>query len=158
FDSVVLAAVRRFGPDLIVLQAGADMHRHDPLADLALSLSGMSASYQRVVALADLHCEGRLVVTGGGCYEPYRTVPRTWAHAWSALSQRPLPETVPETWRQRWQARLDEKLPSSFAEDPADFPVVPRRDAIAKRNRAVVGRLLNSVEPLWDEVLTATTG
>ena len=153
FDIVVPPAIERFAPDLIVLQAGADMHRHDPLADLALSLSGMSASYRRVVELAERHCSGRLVVTGGGGYDPFRTVPRAWAHAWSALSGRELPPRLPEEWRERWGQRLGVELPSTFVDDPAELPPVPRRAAIARRNRSVAQRLMNNIEPLWDEAL-----
>src|SRR5690606_15162649 len=137
FEAVVPRALENFGPDLIVLQAGADSHRHDPLADLSLTLAGMSASYQRVVELAEAHSGGRLVITGGGGYDPYRTVPRAWAHAWSALSGRELPAAVPDEWRQRWGSRLGVELPSSFTEDPREFPASPRRDAIARRNRSV---------------------
>jgi len=149
FDRVVPRALESFKPDLIVLQAGADTHRHDPLADLALSLAGMSTSYQRVVELADLHSEGRLVVTGGGGYDPYRTVPRAWALAWSALSGRALPLELPSQWRTRWQDRLGVELPTTFAEDVSRFPPIPRREAITRRNRSVAERLMNTIEPLW---------
>ena len=129
------------------------MHRFDPLADLALSLNGMAESYRRVVDLAERHCSGRLVVTGGGGYDPYRTVPRAWAQAWSALSGRALPELVPDAWREPWETRLGVELPATFAEDPSSFSVVPRRDAITRRNRSVAQRLLKTLEPLWDEAL-----
>lgn len=150
FEAVVPRALAHFRPDLIVLQAGADAHRHDPLADLALTLVGMSASYRRVVQLADEHCGGRLVVTGGGGYDPYRTVPRAWAHAWSALSGRALPTEIPGGWREKWSARLGQELPDSFNEDPSEFAPVPRRDAIARRNESVAQRLMGSLEPLWE--------
>ena len=87
FEAVVPTALRYFQPDLIVLQAGADMHRFDPLADLALSIQGMQKSYLRMSELAEELCEGRLVATGGGGYDPYRTVPRAWAALWAAVSR-----------------------------------------------------------------------
>lgn len=158
FETVVPRAIERFAPDLIVLQAGADMHRHDPLADLSLSLAGMSTSYRRVVELAELHASGRLVVTGGGGYDPFRTVPRAWAHAWSALTGRELPSEVPDEWRERWGGRLGVELPATFSEDASEFPPVPRRDAIARRNRSVAERLMSTIEPLWDEVLPVPQG
>ena len=76
FEAVVPASLEMFKPDLIVLQAGADMHRYDPLADLSLSTRAFERSYARMSELADEFCEGRLVATGGGGYDPYRTVPR----------------------------------------------------------------------------------
>ena len=51
FEAVVPRALQAFGPDLIVLQAGADMHYNDPLADLALSTKGIGESYRRVSEL-----------------------------------------------------------------------------------------------------------
>ena len=151
FESVVPRALENFGPDLIVLQAGADSHRHDPLADLSLTLAGMSASYRRVVELAADHSSGRLVITGGGGYDPYRTVPRAWAHAWSALSGRDLPASIPASWRTKWGKHLGLELPQSFNEKPSEFEPIPRRTAITSRNRSVAQRLLSTLEPLWAE-------
>ncbi|NLG09749.1 MAG: acetoin utilization protein AcuC [Deinococcales bacterium] len=154
FDTVVGPALRAFAPDLIVLQAGADMHRFDPLADLNLTLAGMAACYERVVALADELTGGRLVVTGGGGYDPYRTVPRAWAHAWAALTGRQLPATLPERWRAVWHARLGPEaaaLPRTASEDPDDFPPAPHRDAITRRNRHVAQRALATLQELWRE-------
>lgn len=153
FEAVVPLALRRFRPDLIVLQAGADMHAHDPLADLRLSLSGMAASYARVVELADELCEGRLVATGGGGYDPYRTVPRAWAALWAALSRQTLPEALPEAWLARWQPESPVPLPQTFRDPPEAWPGTPRRAEIASHNRATAKRLLESLEPIWLECL-----
>src|SRR5690606_5916896 len=71
-DAVVPRALRRFAPDLIVVQAGADMHHRDPLADLALTLHGMRGAYERLVSLAEELTGGRMVLTGGGGYDAYR--------------------------------------------------------------------------------------
>ncbi len=151
FDLVVGPSLRHFRPDLIVLQAGADMHRFDPLADLSLSLAGMAESYRRVALLADELTGGRLVVTGGGGYDPYRTVPRAWAHAWAAITGRPTPSRVPADWLAAWRGRFDAELPESFAEDPSDWPPVERRRQIASRNRTVAVRLMGALEHIWHE-------
>jgi acetoin utilization protein AcuC len=148
FDAVVPRALEAFRPDLIVLQAGADPHRDDPLAHLALSLTGLRAAYDRVVALADAHADGRLVVTGGGGYAAYDVVPRAWAQAWSAMTGRPLPERLPDPWRERWRRRLGVRLPTS-ALDEADLRPQPRRRAIESHNRAVAERLLQVLEEIW---------
>src|SRR5690606_31383668 len=110
-----------------------------------------SASYRRVVDLAEANCGGRLVITGGGGYDPYRTVPRAWAHAWSALSGRELPASVPASWRARWGQQLGLELPDRFDEEPDEFDPSPRRAAITSRNRSVAQRLLGTLEPLWAE-------
>jgi len=149
FDIVVPRAIERFAPDLIVLQAGADMHRNDPLADLWLSLDGMGRSYRRVVELAETYTGGRLVVTGGGGYDPYRTVPRAWARLWAEVIGRQLPAELPGSWVDQWQQRLGVTLPTASGEDPSDWSPAPRRAAIASRNRSVAERLLTNLEKIW---------
>jgi acetoin utilization protein AcuC len=149
YERVVPSAVTAFAPDLLVLQAGADMHRHDPLAQLEVSLGGMRNTYLRTVALADAHCEGRLIATGGGGYDPYRTVPRAWAHLWAALTDRELPERIPEGWRERWQPISDVTLPTHTLDDDEAWPQRHDAERVATHNRATVDRLLASLEPLW---------
>lgn len=118
-DVVAPRALEAFRPDLLVLQAGADMHRDDPLAHLSLSLQGLVAGYRRAVELADAHAGGRLVVTGGGGYRPFETPPRAWAHLWAAMTGRELPARLPETWRERWaQAAAPAELPRDAWEPP----------------------------------------
>lgn len=123
FDRVVPAALEAFAPDLIVLQAGADGHREDPLAHLAYTVGGMSAAYARVAALADALAGGRLVVLGGGGYRPFTVVPRAWTHAWAAATGRTVPEHVPEAWRARWARRAGSvRLPERFADEAEYLP------------------------------------
>jgi len=149
FDMVVPRAIERFAPDLIVLQAGADMHRFDPLADLWLSLDGMGKAYRRVVDLAESFTGGRLVVTGGGGYDPYQTVPRAWARLWAEVTGQLLPDDLPTAWRERWQQRLGVTLPAVSGEDPTGWSPAPRRAAITSRNRSVAERLLANLEKIW---------
>jgi acetoin utilization protein AcuC len=150
FEAVVPQALEVFRPDLIVLQAGADMHRLDPLADLSLTSRGFARSYQRVSELADLFCEGRLVATGGGGYDPYRTVPRIWALLWAAVSRQAISDEVPAAWRARWQAQSPQELPEEL-HDPTSWNPVPRQNEISSHNRAVVQRVLSSLTPIWQE-------
>ena len=148
FEAVVPAALRAFQPDLLVLQAGADAHFHDPLADLALTLEGMRRTYARVVELAEDVAGGRLVATGGGGYDPYRTVPRAWAALWAVLAGRELPEAVPRSWRDRWSGASNVELPRMMLDE--DEPGhTAREDLIGSQNRAVATRLLEQLEPMW---------
>ena len=149
FESVVPRAVEVFQPDLIVLQAGADMHRNDPLADLNLSLAAMGASYRRVVELSEGFTGGRLVATGGGGYDPYRTAPRAWALLWAAVTGQELPEDVPAAWRERWASRSPVALPEHMVDDPSAWTPVPRRATVSSHNRAVASRLMEVLETIW---------
>ncbi|MBB0991059.1 acetoin utilization protein AcuC, partial [Dietzia sp. SLG510A3-30A2] len=101
FHAVVPGVLRTFEPQIIVMQAGCDSHREDPLADLSLTVDGHRQSYLEVVALADELCEGRLIAIGGGGYELVRVVPRSWTHLIAAVLGVPLdPATaIPDQWR-----------------------------------------------------------
>jgi acetoin utilization protein AcuC len=78
-----LIAARR--PQAILLQAGADALEEDPLAKLSLS---NNAHWNVAAALPAL--APRLVVVGGGGYNPY-TVGRCWAGIWAVLNGIPIP-------------------------------------------------------------------
>jgi len=151
FEAVVPTALRRFKPDLIVLQAGADMHYFDPLADLKLTVAGMARSYERMSELADELCEGRLVATGGGGYDPYRTVPRAWALLWAAVSRQTMPTELPKSWLEGWQNASPVDLPTELHDNTETWNPTPRRADIESHNRAVVKRLMNALEPIWEE-------
>lgn len=151
FEAVVPGALRAFAPDVIVLQAGADPHRLDPLADLSLTLTGMAAAYRRVVDLADELTGGRLVATGGGGYDPYTTVPRAWAQLWAALSGRAVPEVLPAVWREQWRGHLPPgvELPRPALDGPDDYPPQPKRAQVERRNRVVAERVVDALTTIW---------
>jgi acetoin utilization protein AcuC len=90
FDRLVEPAVRRYRPEIILVQVGADSHTADPLVHLRLDLPDFRALAERVTALADDLCDGRIVAVAGGGYAPEH-VARCWAvwlatlsSAWSA--------------------------------------------------------------------------
>ncbi|MEX2500744.1 MAG: acetoin utilization protein AcuC [Trueperaceae bacterium] len=151
FERVVPRALEAFAPDLIVLQTGADGHRDDPLADLALSVRGMRDLYRRVVELAERHADGRLLMLGGGGYEPYAVAVRAWAQAWAALTGRDTPGRLPEAWRRRWSERAGKPLPEGAVDDPERWAPQPRRALIRGHNLAIAHRSLAQLEPLWSE-------
>jgi acetoin utilization protein AcuC len=101
FHAVVPDVLRAHQPQVLVTQHGCDSHRHDPLADLDLSVDGQRASYLALADLADELCQGRWVSTGGGGYSVANVVPRAWTHLLSIVGGEPLdPRTpVPEAWR-----------------------------------------------------------
>lgn len=110
FHAVVPPALRAFRPEVLVTQCGADTYRHDPLADLRVSVDGQRATYLALRSLADELCGGRWVATGGGGYALIEGVPRAWAHLLATVTGEALPpETLTtKAWRDLAQQRLDE--------------------------------------------------
>jgi len=68
YDELIGPALQAFGPQLILVSAGYDGHWDDPLGPLALSVAGYAALTQRLVALADDLCGGRIVLVLEGGY------------------------------------------------------------------------------------------
>jgi acetoin utilization deacetylase AcuC-like enzyme len=60
-----------FSPEVILVSAGFDAHVDDDMSDINLSTQGYSRIMQRIVALAALYSDGRLisVLEGGYCIE-----------------------------------------------------------------------------------------
>ncbi len=82
----VLPLIGAHRPQAIMLQAGADSLDEDPLARLSLSNNAY-----REVAEAVRGAAPRLVVVGGGGYNPYATG-RCWAGIWASLNGIAIPD------------------------------------------------------------------
>ena len=65
----VLPALRAFSPELILVSAGFDAHERDPLATLRLVEDDYAWVTERLCAVADEVCGGRLVATLEGGYD-----------------------------------------------------------------------------------------
>jgi acetoin utilization protein AcuC len=81
----VLPLIQARRPQAILVQTGADSLEDDPLARLSLSNNAYWEAIAAVRPLAD-----RLVVVGGGGYNPY-TVGRCWAGIWAVLNDIDIP-------------------------------------------------------------------
>ena len=115
-----LAAV--FGPDVIVSQHGADSHAWDPLAHLRVTTTAHGEAARLVDAVAHRWAGGRWLATGGGGYDAYRVVPRTWALTWLAGAHREPDVETPAAWRERWEAEAGAfgtpGMPATFLDEP----------------------------------------
>lgn len=69
YEEIVLPAIDRFAPDLILISAGFDAHRADPLASLELEAEDFGWVTERLAELAAVHCRGRLISTLEGGYD-----------------------------------------------------------------------------------------
>ena len=85
FNELVPALADAFNPDVIVLQNGCDAHFLDPLTHLRCTTATFEAVVRTVCGIADKHCQGRIIATGGGGYAIEEVVPRAWTLVWSLL-------------------------------------------------------------------------
>ncbi len=73
----VVAHLRRFRPQFVLFQCGADAMAGDPLGGLRYSAHAYSHATRSLRHLADELCAGRIMAFGGGGYDR-----RNLAHAW----------------------------------------------------------------------------
>jgi acetoin utilization deacetylase AcuC-like enzyme len=66
FDEVILAELERFAPDWLLISAGYDAHRADPLADLELTAGDYADLTRRLMAVVPA---GRVAVVLEGGYD-----------------------------------------------------------------------------------------
>jgi acetoin utilization deacetylase AcuC-like enzyme len=80
FNEVILPALEDFRPDIILISAGFDAHRADPLAQLMLVEADYAWVTERLMACAARHCAGRVVSTLEGGYDLDALAASTAAH------------------------------------------------------------------------------
>jgi acetoin utilization protein AcuC len=76
------AYIDQAAPQFILLQCGADSIEGDPITHLRFTEEAHAHAATRLCALADKHCEGRVIGTGGGGYNR-----RNLARAWTRVVQ-----------------------------------------------------------------------
>jgi len=83
----VLPKIDAFAPDLILISAGFDAHRADPLAGLMLETADFDWVTRQICDLADRHCKGRVVSALEGGYDLTALAASAAAHV-SVLEER----------------------------------------------------------------------
>jgi acetoin utilization deacetylase AcuC-like enzyme len=69
FQSRILPRLREFGPELVVISAGFDAHRRDPLANLQLVEDDFAWATKALMEIADQSAQGRVVSVLEGGYD-----------------------------------------------------------------------------------------
>jgi acetoin utilization deacetylase AcuC-like enzyme len=69
WGDVILPELERFAPGLLIISAGFDAHKADPLAQLRLETSDYAWITDELVGLAERHCSGRVVSVLEGGYD-----------------------------------------------------------------------------------------
>ncbi len=155
-DDSFLSAIREtvprlagaFGPDVIVLQNGCDAHTLDPLTHLRATTRLYEETVKIVADVAEQHCQGRIVATGGGGYATFDVVPRAWTLVWAGLCGVVPPDALPEEWLRRARHEAGQEVPLTLRDPAHAFPPAPRRDEIAATNERTVRTLLRKILPL----------
>ena len=115
---VVVPAVRRFKPDVIVVPSGFDASCFDPLGRMSVTASGYRSMTRILLDLADELCSGRLMMTHEGGYSP-TYVPLCGVSVLSEMSGiavHVIPEiyagfdTMPEHELMPWQVAVIEQV------------------------------------------------
>jgi acetoin utilization deacetylase AcuC-like enzyme len=86
FESRLLPALRNFAPDLVLISAGFDAHKDDPLANLRLVEPDFAWATAKIAEIAAKHANGRLVSMLEGGYNLAALARSVGAHV-TALMQ-----------------------------------------------------------------------
>ncbi|MEW9625624.1 histone deacetylase family protein [Rhodanobacter geophilus] len=85
WEGDLLPRIRAFRPQLLLVSAGFDAHRNDPLAGLCLGSEDYAWITAKLVELANQHAGGRLVSTLEGGYDLAALAASTAAHVGELL-------------------------------------------------------------------------
>ncbi len=89
FRELLRPAMDEFRPEGILISAGFDAHRDDPLAGMKVSEDGFAESTRMVQSIADEHCGGRIVSLLEGGYDLTGLAASVEAHLEALLGARP---------------------------------------------------------------------
>ena len=69
FDQKVLRAIDKFKPEVILISAGFDAHKRDPLANIKLESDDFFKITKNIVDIANIHSKGRVISFLEGGYD-----------------------------------------------------------------------------------------
>jgi len=69
FEKKLLTPVEKFKPDVILISAGFDAHKRDPLANINLESSDFFTITKKIVEVANVHSGGRVISFMEGGYD-----------------------------------------------------------------------------------------
>lgn len=92
FETMLQDAATRCRPELILVSAGFDAHRGDPVGDLGLETEDFIGLTKLVQAAARQHCRGRLVSLLEGGYDVDALAASVPTSMWTFEPPQPLPQ------------------------------------------------------------------
>ncbi len=138
-ELVLPALAEAFRPTILVSQHGCDSHALDPLAHLRVTTASYARACRLLDELSHRWSEGRWLATGGGGYDVFRVVPRSWALVWLTQAHREPPSETPAAWRRRWSEAAEVARRPGPLEALIDAPatVAPDPEPLVRRNLEV---------------------
>ena len=85
WGDIIIPALDAFAPELLIISAGFDAHRDDPLAQLRVETEDYAWLTDRLVAVADRHCGGRVASLLEGGYDLNALAASAAAHVRSLM-------------------------------------------------------------------------
>ncbi|PID58190.1 MAG: acetoin utilization protein AcuC [Ignavibacteriae bacterium] len=147
-DKVIESALSWFRSDVLIVQAGADAHFSDPLADNLLTTYDYEKIFQKLISIGDKFCKGNIMFTLGGGYSPTAT-PRIWVILYLLINNLEIPKELPVNWKNKWEKILNLTFPNTLHDPLPAFDKIPRHDEILSYNEDTIRRLMDSVSQYW---------
>lgn len=69
YKEIVIPVIDQFKPDIIIISAGFDMCKGDPLTNLCITQKGYGEIMRMITEVSDTHCKGRVLSVLEGGYD-----------------------------------------------------------------------------------------
>ncbi|WP_238100976.1 acetoin utilization protein AcuC [Staphylococcus massiliensis] len=136
FKSTLHNVAASFKPDIILSVHGSDIHYSDPLTHLHCTLDTLYHIPYVIKELADTYTDGKVIMFGGGGYNIWRVVPRTWSHVFLSLIDEPIQHgLLPPRWVHKWHHYCKTDMPTVWEDERLDYHEIPRKHIISEKNR-----------------------
>ncbi|MHA1215505.1 MAG: acetoin utilization protein AcuC [Candidatus Hodarchaeales archaeon] len=152
FEKIIPCIWKKYDPEFVIWQCGADGHYKDVLGHLALTTNLYSYLGKRIAELSrNCSAQGKLLLLGGGGYNP-DSVARVWLSILAAISDIEVPEDSPEEWVDFCEKKYNLGVSSKLKDPVIDPKKIEKRNLIKEANRQYLEVLKEELEDvsIWD--------